>query len=118
MRFINGEVSVLQTKFWNIVTKFYDLPDNFSGSIPEFAARLKIRLSDGFFYSQILPKLVNYGVLVETGDELNRGYVGRSGKVYRVDKDNLDRMIVKLNLLANKIYKKWIVEGNVELGLL
>lgn len=108
----------LKSKFWKIVTKFYDWDTRFNPTmnVPEMSHKFKIRLTDGFFYKDVLPKLLKERVLLESG--YSPGFSGRRAMEYTLDKESLDEFFVKNNLLANRLYKKWVLEWDVNIELL
>lgn len=125
---IEFESKALTWKFWDIVLKFYDLPNKFQGTIAQIVFKINsaspenaknaIRLSDGFFYSTVLPILLKNNVLIDTGKFESRFGRGRMGKIYLVNLDNLDKFLIHYNSMFKRIYKKWVKEGDVELDLI
>lgn len=108
----------LTWRFWEILSRFFKLPNKFKGTIREFAVELDLNLIDGFFYTQILPTLIKNNILSDTGEKNKVGYRGKFGKIYIFNRDELSKFFVRENPIARRIYKVWVVEGDIDLDLL
>ena len=105
-------------RFWEILSRFLELPKGFKGSVRDFAVKLNLNISDGFFYSKVLPILLEKEILVETDERWKIGYKGRLGKVYFFDKDKLSEFMVKENPIARRVYVVWVKQGDVDVDIL
>jgi hypothetical protein len=104
----------LTWRFWELLSRFFSLKNKFKGTLREYAMELDFSLSDGFFYTYILPVLIKNNILIDSGESDKIGYRGRFGKIYIFDKDNLSKFFIKNNPIARKIFKTWVIEGDVD----
>jgi len=107
------ESKALTWKFWEILSRFFNLENGFKGTIREFASELDISLMDGFFYNSILPTLVKYNILTPTNEVDRFGSRGRLGRVYSFNKDRLSEFFIKYCPITRRAYRVWIKEGDV-----
>jgi hypothetical protein len=113
---IDFKSKALVWRFWELLSRFFTLPNNFKGTIREYAIELNFNISDGFFYTKVLPVLINNKILIDSGEEDKFGYRGKFGKIYIFNRDNLSIFFIKNNPIARKIFKVWVAEGDVDLS--
>jgi len=101
-------------RFWELLSRFFNLPNKFKGTIREYATELDFSISDGFFYTKVLPILEKNNILVYNGEENKLGYLGKFGKVYVFNRDELSKFFIKNNPMARKTFKVWVLDGDVD----
>lgn len=111
-------------KFWNTVAMFYLLKNGKEGTINEMIRDIrcknndvKISLTDGFLYSVVIPILKSRGILLETNKTKKEKYLGRGGKIYKIDLNKLDEFIIKENEVCKRIYVHRIKTGEISADL-
>jgi hypothetical protein len=111
---IDFKSKALIWRFWELLSRFFTLQNNFKGTIREYAIELNFNISDGFFYTKILPILIENKILIDCDEENKIGYRGKFGKIYLFNRDNLSKFFIKNNPIARKIFKVWVTEGDVD----
>jgi hypothetical protein len=111
---IDFKSKALKWRFWELLSRFFTVPNKFEGTVRDFAIKLNFSVADGFFYKVVLPVLTKNNILVDTGKKYKFAYVGNFGKVYRFNRDNLSIFFIKNNEIARRIFEVWVKENDVD----
>jgi hypothetical protein len=114
MEDLDFKSKALMWRFWELLSRFFKLPNKFKGTIRDFAIELDFSISDGFFYTKVLPVLEKNKILVYNGEENKFGYLGRFGKIYVFNRDELSKFFIKNNPITRRVFRVWILDGDVD----